>query len=728
MPLDKDSIKATYSTDKDNILGGFYIPVLNNATSYDRAVGYFSTEALLWIIQGLDGLIKNEGTMRLVVGSRLDDDEYEAIRNNDPSSLEVQEKIYKDFSNKWDELINSDMYELKKYRLAVFSWLAITNKLEIKFALRKKGIFHKKIGVVKGDDFTVVFSGSLNETESAFEHNSENFDVYRSWREQAYEDHGEPHLKEFEDVWNGTENDTITLDVPSKCYDDIKNYWNLDRPPITDLEKEAAKKIAEMFKKKNEEDEKKSIIEYDFIEPRFPKKLGGKPYKIHKHQRIALTKWKEKNYRGIMALATGAGKTITSIHGAVEIAQNNKIVLIISVPYIVLAEQWVEVLRLFNINPVKCWSSGGDWNSGLTREINNFNLGFREFLSVVVVNASIKNINFQDQLRKISLDQMIFIGDECHHHDEKGLENKLPNANYRLGLSATPWSENEISKKESLESYYGEIVETYTLQRAMKENILTQYKYYIYPVSLNEEEAEAYEKMSKNILKMIAMKNDNKPINEGILQNLIFKRSRLLDSLENKFTKLEEIIKTKKPSPYTLFYSGSGSVESTDDQDPENDDGTKRSISIITTILDKYHWNTSHFTSQESPSKRASILKSFKNGSIDAIAAIKVLDEGFDVPMCREAYITASSRNERQFIQRRGRILRKADGKKEAIIHDFVILHHDNNPVYKTLVENELKRVKEFYDSALNQDQLLPQINKIIQQFNITIDLEHKNA
>ena len=719
MPLDKDSIKATYSTDKDNILGNFYLPVLKNATRYDRAVGYFSTEALLWILQGLDGLIKNDGIMRLVVGSRLDDDEYDAIKNNKPSSLEAQEKIYNDFLNKWNELIKSvDMFELKKYRLGVFSWLAKTNKLEIKFALRKKGMFHKKIGVIKGDKFTVVFNGSLNETESAFEHNSENFDVFRSWREQAFEDHGEEHIKEFEDVWEGKETDTITLDVPSKCYDDIKNYWNLDRPPKSNLEKEAAKKIAEMFKKKEEEEEEENNIEYDFIKPKFPIEINGKPYKIQDHQRAALNKWRDKNYHGIMALATGTGKTITSIHGSTELAQNNKIVLVVAVPYIVLAEQWVETLRLFNINPIKCWSKN-NWNSGLTREINNFNLDLIEFLCVVVVNASLKNESFQDNISKVSSDQIIFIGDECHHHDEKGLDEKLPEARYRLGLSATPWSESEVTKKESLESYYGEICETFSLQRAMKDDILTQYKYNIYPVSLNGEESEAYEEISKKISQMVAIKISGGSINESALQNLNFKRSRLLDSLENKFVKLEEIIKTKKPSPFTLFYSGSGSVESNDDPEDEDDFETVRSIDKITSILDKYGWSSSHFTSKQSPTKRVQILQNFKIESTEAIAAIKVLDEGFDVPMCREAYITASSRNERQFIQRRGRILRKADGKDEAIIHDFVILHNDSNPIYKSLAENEFKRVKEFYDSASNQEELLPQINKILKQFNI---------
>ena len=729
MPLDTSLIKANYSTEKDNILDNFYLPVLKNATRYDRAVGYFSTEALLWILQGLDGLIKNNGTMRLVVGSRLDDDEYDAIKNNGPNSLEAQEKIYNDFISKWNELIESkDMFELKKYRLGVFSWLAQTNKLEIKFALRKKGMFHKKIGVVKGKEFTVVFNGSLNETEHAFEHNSENFNVFRSWREQAFEDHGQEHIQEFEDVWEGEEKDTITLGVPSKCYDEIKDYWNLDRPPASDLEREAAKKIAEMFKKKKEEEEKENQIdfEYDFIKPRLPKYLGGKPYKLKDHQKLAIKKWKKNNYNGIMALATGAGKTITSIHSSVELSNDNRMVLVVAVPYKVLAEQWVEVLRLFNINPIKCWSPF-NWNSELPSEINNFNLGFRDFLSVVVVNATLKKTTFQNQIKKILPEELLFIGDECHHHGEDGLKNKLPNAKFKLGLSATPWSKREHELKNSLESYYGEKIAKYSLKEAMDEGILTPYKYNIYPVSLNEDEAYEYEEISKNIASMVAQKKKGVNINETILQNLNFKRSRLLDSLEGKFIKLDQILKDKEPSSYTLFYCGSGSVESDDDPEDENENKDKdiRSISKISSILHKYNWNCSHFTSKESPTQRARVLDSFKNQSIEAIAAIKVLDEGFDVPMCREAYITASSRNERQFIQRRGRILRTSEGKTESIIHDFVILPDNfTDNIYRTLAKNEMERVKEFFENSSNKDELFPYIEKIKSQFGITINEE----
>jgi superfamily II DNA or RNA helicase len=724
--LEKDKIKGNYSTDKHNVLDEFYLPTLKHATSYDRAVGYFSSKALLHIIQGLDGLIANGGKMRLVIGSALTDEEYDSIKNNTPNSLELQKTLFDEFSEKWKELVHLKLSELNEYRLDVFSWLANTNKLEIQFAVRKKGMFHKKIGVIKGDDFTVVFNGSLNETERAFENNSENFDVYRSWRKEAFEDHGKEHIKEFKDVWENKENNTITFGIPSKCYEEIKAHWGSDRPPKTDLEKIAAKKIAAMFAKKEEEEEDDGIIdfEYDFIKPKFPKKLGGNTYQIKSHQLAALEKWRAKDYKGIMALATGAGKTITSIHGAVELSQEKRLIVVIAVPYRVLAEQWVEVLRLFNIDPIKCWSPY-KWNAELTNEISNFKLGFTNFVGIVVVNASLKNSKFQDKINDITPENILFIGDECHHHGEKGLENKLPNAYFRLGLSATPWSKKEDELRTSLESYYGKIVETYSLQRAMDEKILTQYKYNIYPVSLNDEEAESYEEISNQISKMVAIKMQGGSINDAILQNLSFKRARLLDSLDDKFIKLEELIKNRKPSPFTLFYSGSGSIESDDDPDEEN--ASTRTISRITQILDKYYWNSSQFTAYESDIERRDILESFKSKSIEAIAAIKVLDEGFDVPMCQEAYITASSRNERQFIQRRGRILRRSEGKKEAIIHDFIILHNDSNPAFRTLAENELIRVKEFYGSALNKEELLPKINKIKEIFNISIDMEEKD-
>jgi len=725
MTLDKEKIKPNYSSNKHNVLGEFYIPALSNATRYDRAVGYFSSKAILHIIRGIDGLIKNDGEMRLVIGSPLTEEEFNSI-NTDVS---VKDKVYKQISESWNDLIKKDLDELNKYRLDVFSWLVKSGKLKIKFALRPpKALYHKKIGIIKGADFTLVFEGSLNETESALTAHSDNFSVYRSWRKESFEDHGKYYIQEFEDVWNGKDEGTITLDLPSSEYSDIKNYWPSDIAPNSELEKEAAKKIAEMFKNKGAQYQE---FEHDFIKPRIPEKIDGHIYQIRDHQINALQKWQKNNYNGIMALATGAGKTITAIHGAVKTSEGNRIVLIIAVPYKILADQWCDVLELFNIKAIRCYDSSKKWRSELTNEVGNFRAKLsNDFFAIVVVNATLVTDGFLSLIQQIPKQNRFFIGDECHHHGGKTAISKLPDAQYKIGLSATPWSSSEVEQKERLEKYYGPIVASYTMKEALDDGVLTGYKYLLYPVRMNFEEGELYEKLTKSIVGLLNKKNRT-PVDEQILTNTVFKRSRLLDSLEDKFTTLDDILKSKSVSKYTLFYCGSGASdiseykldEEYEDKGEDKDSEKTKSIDKVVKILYKRNWNVSKFTANESPKARVGILNNFKSGSIDAMVAIKVLDEGFDVPMCKEAFITASSRNERQFVQRRGRILRKSPGKDEAIIHDFLIIPDSHDQIYKTLIENELMRVREFYSVANNKNDIYKKVNKIINDYGLDFNL-----
>jgi superfamily II DNA or RNA helicase len=716
MAFDKEKIKDNYSTDEDNVLKEFYIPVLKESVSYDRAVGYFSSQGLLKFLQGIDGLLKNNGKMRLVIGDTLSDDEYASIKNSDD-----YQDAYKRLDEKWSEIFSSSESELSKHRLHIFSWLLNRGFLEIKYAFRRKGLFHKKIGIVKDKDGSIVsFSGSMNETESAMtsnrdnpDGNSEEFSVYPSWKEEAFESYGQSKIDSFNKVWNCRETNTITIDLPSSHYERIKGVYTNSTAPKSNIEKNQAELFDQII---NDDDNEK----FDFIKPRLPKRIGGNKYKIREHQIDALKKWQKNNYHGIMALATGAGKTITAIHGAVKISEKNRIVLVVSVPYQVLAEQWCSVLEMFNIKAIKCYESRVKWQPTLVREIQNFLLEIGDFLAIVVVNATLAREEFTSLVGEIPSKSLFFVGDECHHHGGNNIARKLPDAKYRLGLSATPWSESEEDSRIILESFYGPIVASYTLKEALQDDVLTGYKYFIYPVSLNSEEEEDYEKLSQQISSLYN-KEDRSNTEDSILSNLIFKRARLLDALEDKFLSLENLLSSKDITQHTLFYCGSGSSmfsESVEDGDNEK----IRSIDRITKILYRNNWNISKFTAEESHKDRVRILENFTTKNIDAIAAIKVLDEGFDVPMCKEAYITASSRNERQFIQRRGRILRKSPGKKEAIIHDFVILPNRRDHVYKKLVENELNRVKEFYSVANNKIDIYDSIVKILNDYNIDID------
>jgi len=233
---------------------------------------------------------------------------------------------------------------------------------------------------------------------------------------------------------------------------------------------------------------------------------------------------------------------------------------------------------------------------------------------------------------------------------------------------------------------------------------------------MNRVEEEEYLRLTRLISSLYKQKTEGtlSSKDKSILDNTIFKRARLLDGVEDKFETLNEILKSKKPSPYKLFYCGSGFQASYEDEDEsgvEND--SIRIIDRITSILADRDWNVSKFTSEESHHDRRNVLQTFKNKQIDAIAAIKVLDEGFDVPMCNEAYFTASSSSERQWVQRRGRILRKSDNKESAIVHDFVITKTSSTNDFKDLIGKEMARVDAFFKSCSNQNDIKDQIQTI---------------
>ena len=730
MAFNKNKIKNNYSTDRDNVLKDFYIPTLKEAVSYDRAVGYFSSQVILRYLEGLDGLIKNNGKMRLVIGDSLSEDEYKAVKENNNQAILLK------MDSIWDDIIHSNKSELLKHRLDILSWLLNKGYLEIKYAFRRRGLYHKKLGIIQDEEGSIIpFSGSMNETVSAINSNSDNpdgnseeFSVFPSWQKGIFEALGQEKINDFNSVWNSEEKNTITVSLPSIQYEKIRSIYTGDHSPENPIEKDQASLYDLFF-------EEEDVEYFDFIKPKIPKKIDGHKYQIRSHQIDALLKWQENNYNGIMALATGSGKTITAIHGVTKTAKDNRIVLIVAVPYKILADQWCDVLEMFNIRAIRCYDSSKNWRSGLKNEIGNFLARLSsDFFAVVVVNATLVTEGFLSLIDQIPKQNRFFIGDECHHHGGENAIAKLPAAKYKIGLSATPWSSAEIEQKERLEGYYGPIVASYTMKEALDDGVLTGYKYLLYPVRMNSEEGGLYEKLTKLIVGLLNKKNRT-PVDDQMLTNIVFKRSRLLDSLEDKFVTLDNILKDKPVSKYTLFYCGSGASaiseygldneyeDKGEDKDPER----TKSIDRVVKILHSRNWNVSKFTANESPKARIGILNNFKSGSIDAMAAIKVLDEGFDVPMCKEAFITASSRNERQFVQRRGRILRKYPGKKEAIIHDFVIIPDGNDQIYKTLIENELIRVREFYSVANNKIDLYGQVTKIIDDYGLDFDLNKED-
>jgi len=680
---------------------------------YRRGTAYFSSSSMKAYAESMSKLIEKKVKFEIICSPVIQDKGLIEILESNSTKEKKEINVLKLAENIMLDAVGFEKNkENVSYRSKVLSYLIASGRLEIKFAIPKaiekliteisyEDLYHVKNGYFvfdNGDE--VAFEGSFNESEGGHSKNIESTLVFRSWESGDLE-RLEDTKQEIDGDWNEEEG--------SK---DLKIY------PLGDEILEKIKRIAS----------KTPPIKPDPPPPILPPNPDpvddDLPYDLMPHQNTALEKWRENNYKGILALATGSGKTITAIHQAVTMAEKETLCVIIAVPYIVLAEQWVEVLNEYGVVPYECFGNSKKWYSKLENAIGRFNLNIKKFLPIIVVNATLNGTKFQSQLKKIENSlhgEILMISDECHHHANRNIIKKLPKAKYIMGLSATPWNPGDKESESILKSYYVDEVYTYSLQQALDDDRLCQYTYNIHEVELNADEEEEYLRLTKIISVLYKQKETGlSPEKQSMLDNTIFKRSRLLDGIEDKFDVLDNLLKEKRPSPYKLFYCGSGFQASYDDEEDLHIE--KDSISIIdriNKILSNRGWDVSKFTSEESHSERRNVLKTFKSKKINAIAAIKVLDEGFDVPMCDEAYFTASSSSERQWVQRRGRILRKSDNKEIAVVHDFVITKTSSTSDFKELINREMARVNAFFNSCSNQEQIEGQIKGIKEAYSI---------
>ncbi len=709
--------KAVYRSEDDNLLADFYLPALQQAVSYDRAVGYFSSAMLSYAAQGIASLIEKNGTMRLIVGSELTAEENDAILNG-YDLRHIQERVGRDISKTIEQVVE----ELSFSRLQSLSWMIANGSLSIKVALKRRGMYHEKIGIFRdanGDQ--VVFQGSANETVNALipDFNFESINVFPMWREELVP-HGEPYVKGFARLWDNEAKDTLVLDFPEAARNKLLQI---------------AKKITVAPSSKIE------LAIWDSLNagrlpvapeavPKFPLVMNGQNFEIKEHQRKALRAWLSQTFRGVLALATGAGKTITALYAATKVFENRKrLYLVIAVPYRDLADQWVDEAALFNMHAIPCYDKLDLWKETLREATHLFNVGSLPFVCVVVVNRTLLSPEFQSVIRTVDGMHMMFVGDECHRHRSTRIIENLPtSAAYRLGLSATPERQfgADDGSVDPLFGYYGEVCATYTLRQALDDNILTPYNYHPVLVELNADEADEYIELSAEISRRSAISSisDDGSSEDAGLEMLLFKRSRIIGAAANKLPALQRLLTGAEPRPLTLVYCGDGSVESIEDGE------SLRQIEATSVLLGNLGWKSSRFTSRENKRTRKDLLEDFKIGNIDALVAIKCLDEGINIPGCHTAYLLASSRSPRQFIQRRGRILRRAPGKEKAIIYDFIVTLPEavsSTDYERKLFGAELRRIAEFAGLASNYGEAYRKIENLLKRFNLVHEFREKD-
>lgn len=453
-----------------------------------------------------------------------------------------------------------------------------------------------------------------------------------------------------------------------------------------------------------------------------PPELSPRPY-----QQAAIEAWANAGGQGILNMATGTGKTITSLFAATKLAQlqDGRLALVVAVPYQHLVDQWTDELAQFGVTPIKAYGSRASWIDTAVSAVTEFEIGAREFLTLVTTQKTFSMGHFQEILTRLPGGRTMLIGDEVHHMGAPHIQTALPpGIRARLGLSATPHRWFDEDGTAELFSYFGDgVVYEYGLEEAIANDYLCKYYYVPHIVELTDDEQEEYLAISRAIGRLLSDRDTELSEmalqDDETLQQLLIKRSRLVGTARNKLEMLTELLTQQLDLRHALVYCGDGSVPAEDDGEPAAVAELQRHIRAVTRRLGtELGLRVHQFTYEESQSERERLLDEFETGSLQALVAIRCLDEGVDVPATRTAYMLASSSNPRQFVQRRGRILRTHPGKNEAVIHDFIVCPpaglradaQDSNVfnVERTLIKKELERASTFADAAINHPDAVP--------------------
>ena len=458
---------------------------------------------------------------------------------------------------------------------------------------------------------------------------------------------------------------------------------------------------------------------------------------FHDYQKAAINKWADNNYCGIFDMATGTGKTYTGLGAAVRLFSDKKrMALFIVCPYQHLVEQWMEDILQFNMMPTIGYSTSRqkDWKNRLSNDVMDFKLGVIDAFCFVTTNATFSSDYVQKQVNQLGKDTLLVV-DEAHNFGATNLSRTLnPQIEYRLALSATLERHGDPEGTQVLYDYFGNKCIEYDLERAIKEDKLTPYFYYPKMVYLTEDELGAYRELSKKIAKQCHQNKYGKMVVSELGKKLLIQRSRIVAGASNKVLILKKLMKDYKNDSHMLIYCGAARSNDYSNDSFERDEEGERQIVAVSKMLGlELGMKVTHFTSFESASERELIKKQFANADpYQAIVAIKCLDEGVNIPSIKTAFILASSTNPKEYIQRRGRVLRKAPGKQHAVIYDFITLPteldyvsigSDSARYDLSLIKKEIMRMKEFGEISKNPSES----DKLIKELEETYGLDTIN-
>lgn len=681
----------------------------------DIGLGFFSSASINVLSLGFAKFITNGGRMRLYINQYLSDEDYEALVSKPEI---VEESVINNFYEMVKILSKRD-----EHFFNCLSYLIQSGRIDIRIVIPKTGgIAHQKFGVFTDEvGNKVSFIGSINLTASALiSKNLESIECQKSWLG------GEDIINEydllFESIFEGKKEQVSVIPARHLSKEIIKAFPSITEKKIIDDEAELLKvwKRGELFRTTKDEVENTGTLE---MAPHFPYPTGAFKYQID-----AYHNWKANGETGIFAMATGTGKTITSLNCVLEEYQlSGKYKIVILVPSNDLVNQWVEEVGKFNYQNLYLVNGKNDWRKSLTELKNEAAWGIERNYVIISTYASFVDESFQALIKKLNCDDMILIADEAHNVGSATVRKAfqvLP-IRKRIALSATPNRKYDEEGTKAIEAFFHDeppYCYSFTMERAIKEKRLMHYLYYPRVAYLDEEEMRKYTYYTKRLLAHFDPKTKTLP-NSQEVTDLLMARKRIIHKANDKYRVfmdiVDELVKKDK-AKYCFVYTPEGI-------DYSDSDSQSIIMKMKDLVYERYpQIRTNTFLGGDVGKKDK--LRAFAEGKIDMLFAMKCLDEGVDVPRAEVGVFTSSTGNPRQFIQRRGRLLRKHKDKSFAYIYDTIVvpdfaafLDKSAYEMERSLVRNELMRVAYFASLSDNYYEAKEALSAVLSYYNLEI-------
>lgn len=659
---DMDIKRSYISCGEDGIADALIVPALKCTNHYYRSVGYFSSGVFDTIMDGISTFVRNGGDIKMIASPKLNDEDIEAIN----LGYEEKERI---IGNAFSREFLEEVENFDDSRLALLAELIARGVLDIRIAVTNTlGDYHDKLGIL--EDFEgnkVAFYGSANSSKNGYRDNYDKIRVVKSWID-GQKDSVDDEVEEFDSLWNGTNK-----------FVEVYEY------------KESARKhfLQVMERRSNS------------------RKQGNTGIKLRDYQEDAIKAWVNNDYHGFYVMATGTGKTWTAIYSAKRLLEEHSATVVICAPYKHLVKQWAEDVRKAFPDAVLIMvsSENPSWDQKISQAI--INKRYNKNVQIIIISTIVSfNLDrFTNVISKDFSDKLLIV-DEAHRFTKRS-EKLKSDYKYMLGLSATPYSGRSATSGKELMKYFGGQVFDLPIETALDKKFLVPYYYKPIFVYATDDEEERFRKQSRIIASYF---RNGKCIDPESLAKTLRNRLRIISMAQAKIDGIGDFVNQIEEKDHVVVYCGDGRLY--DDTGEEI-----RHIRQVKRVLNDMDYKASQFTAQENMTERMELVDAFNKGEISALAAIRCLDEGINIPSIKSALILSSNDDYREFVQRRGRILRLYDDKESAVIYDVVVLPSNDMTEWAKI---ELRRYREYAKLSINYDETMDELNNLLVQYGLS--------